>query len=57
MNFVNTFFKIRGLKEDDMKIIVEFIDKVIHNFENEEILKDVSREVHSFMNHRPLFMS
>ena len=47
----------RGLKEDDMKIIVEFIDKVIHNFENEEILKDVSREVHSFMNHRPLFMS
>ena len=47
----------RGLKEEDMLTVVEFIDEVIQNFENEEILSSISEKVHNFMNHRPLFMS
>jgi len=47
----------RGLKEDDMQTIVEFIDVVINNFENEEILATIAKKVHKFMSHRPLFDS
>jgi len=47
----------RGLKEDDMQTIVEFIDAVINNFENEEILATIAKKVHKFMSHRPLFDS
>jgi len=47
----------RGLTEEDMLTVVEFIDEVIQNFENEEILSSISEKVHNFMNHRPLFMS
>lgn len=45
----------RGLKEEDMVIVVKFIDEVIQNFEDEEILSKISSEVHDFMSHRPLF--
>ena len=45
----------RGLKEEDMVTIVEFIDKAIQNFENEEVLESIAGEVHDFMSHRPLF--
>jgi len=47
----------RGLKEDDMHTIVEFIDAVINNFESEEILASIAKKVHKFMCHRPLFDS
>lgn len=47
----------RGLKEDDMQTIVEFIDAVINNFESEEILASIAKKVHKFMSHRPLFDS
>ena len=45
----------RGLKEDDMTIIVEFIDAVIQDFQNEDSLQAIAEKVHDFMNHRPLF--
>ena len=47
----------RGLKEDDMMIIVELIDEVIQNFENETVLNSVKEKVHALMSHRPLFAS
>jgi glycine hydroxymethyltransferase len=40
-----------------MQTIVEFIDVVINNFENEEILATIAKKVHKFMSHRPLFDS
>lgn len=45
----------RGLVEDDMLTVVEFIDEVIENFENEDILNIIAEKVHNFMSHRPLF--
>ena len=45
----------RGLVEDDMKIIVEFIDEVISNHSNESVLKFVAKRVNSMMGDRPLF--
>ena len=45
----------RGLVEDDMKIIVEFIDEVISNHSNESVLKSVAKRVNSMMGDRPLF--
>ena len=47
----------RGLKEDDMIVIVDLIDEVINNYENEDILKSVKEKVHNLMSHRPLFDS
>tara|TARA_R110002073_G_scaffold128999_3_gene275066 strand:+ start:21517 stop:22794 length:1278 start_codon:yes stop_codon:yes gene_type:complete len=46
----------RGLKEDDMITVVEFIDDAIQNFENEEKLEEIAGKVHDFMSHRPLFV-
>ncbi|MDT7831840.1 serine hydroxymethyltransferase [Flavobacteriaceae bacterium S356] len=46
----------RGLQEKDMVTVVEFIDEVIQNFENEEILSKIATKVHDFMSHRPLFL-
>ena len=45
----------RGLIEDDMKIIVEFIDEVISNHSNESVLKSVAKRVNSMMGDRHLF--
>ena len=45
----------RGLKENDMKMVVELMDKAITNFENENILAEVKNEVHSLMQEKPLF--
>ena len=45
----------RGLKEDDMAVIANFIDEVINNFENEDILEAVADKVNDFMQDRPLF--
>lgn len=46
----------RGLKEDDMIIIVEFIDQAILNHDNDDMLQNIADKVHSFMSHRPLFV-
>ncbi|MDO6737290.1 serine hydroxymethyltransferase [Wenyingzhuangia sp. 2_MG-2023] len=45
----------RGLKEDDMAVIANFIDEVINNFENEDLLETIAGKVNEFMQDRPLF--
>ncbi len=45
----------RGLKEDEMGVIVDFIDRVLTNAENEEIVAQVKEEVNAMMHGRPLF--
>ncbi|MGB1170043.1 MAG: serine hydroxymethyltransferase [Flavobacteriaceae bacterium] len=45
----------RGLKEDDMIVIVNLIDEVIENYDNPTIINSVKEKVHNLMSHRPLF--
>ncbi len=45
----------RGLKEEHMEPIVEFIDRVISNIENEKVLGEVRAEVNKMMGAFPLF--
>jgi glycine hydroxymethyltransferase len=45
----------RGLKETDMKVVVDLIDTVITNFENEEKLNEVKNKVNDLMKGLPLF--
>jgi glycine hydroxymethyltransferase len=47
----------RGLKEDDMKNIVNLIDRVLSNIGNTDVLDNVSNEVHVLMEGRELFNS
>lgn len=47
----------RGLKEADMKTIVDLIDEVICNFENEEVLEGIATKVNNLMKDKPLFVS
>ncbi|WP_372473732.1 serine hydroxymethyltransferase [Capnocytophaga sp. ARDL2] len=46
----------RGLKEEDMETVVEFIDRVLSNIGNEEIIEQVADEVNEMMSERPLFV-
>jgi glycine hydroxymethyltransferase len=45
----------RGLKEDHMAIIVDFIDEVIANIENEQVIHSVRSRVNEMMSDLPLF--
>ncbi len=45
----------RGLLEDDMEKIVEFIDEVIKNYENEDVLEGIANKVNAMMKDLPLF--
>lgn len=45
----------RGLKEDQMDIIVDFIDRVLSDHENEELISVVRKEVNDMMSNYPLF--
>jgi len=45
----------RGLKEDDMERIADFIDRAIANHTNDEVLEEIAEEVNLFMEDRPLF--
>lgn len=45
----------RGLKESDMQIIVDLVDRVICNPEDEAVLEEVRKGVNALMSHRPLF--
>ncbi|WP_424493990.1 serine hydroxymethyltransferase [Salinimicrobium sp. GXAS 041] len=45
----------RGLKEADMAKVVDLVDRVIANFENEEELEAVKKEVIAMMKGKPLF--
>ena len=45
----------RGINQNDIPIIVEFINKVIENPTNEEIINKVKNDTHELMNTLPLF--
>ncbi|GGH47843.1 serine hydroxymethyltransferase [Mangrovimonas yunxiaonensis] len=45
----------RGLKETDMKAIVDLIDEVIMNYQDEETLSAVAAKVNTMMGDKPLF--
>lgn len=45
----------RGLKENDCRKIVDWIDAVIENTENEELIIETRREVNAFMEGFPLY--
>ena len=45
----------RGLNENDMKTIVDFIDQTITNHENENLITKIKSEVNEFMSDLPLF--
>ena len=45
----------RGLKEADMKVVVDLIDEVITNFEDEATLEAVKSKVNELMKDLPLF--
>ena len=45
----------RGLKEVDMEKIVEFIDRVLMNNDNEEVIAEVKRDVNEMMKAFPLY--
>jgi glycine hydroxymethyltransferase len=45
----------RGMKEDDMRFIVDLIDKVITNHENESVLNEVKAQVKEFTSQFKLF--
>ncbi|GGK88478.1 serine hydroxymethyltransferase [Rufibacter glacialis] len=45
----------RGLKEQDMDRIVDYIDRVLMNHDNETILSDTRKEINNWMQQFPLF--
>src|SRR5687768_15298817 len=45
----------RGMKEEHMQTVVDFIDRVLTNIDNETIIKQTANEVHGFMEQFPLY--
>ncbi|RAV28183.1 serine hydroxymethyltransferase [Sinomicrobium soli] len=45
----------RGLKEDDVKTVVELIDEVITHHTDEAVIEDIREKVNKLMKTRPLF--
>lgn len=45
----------RGMKENDMQIIVNMIDKIMMNIDNEQVVAEVKEEVKTFMQQFPLY--
>ena len=45
----------RGLKEAEIEIIVDLIDKVINNYDDKSVINLISKEVNNLMKGRPLF--
>ena len=45
----------RGLKEQHMPLIVNLMDEVISNFENEEVIAKIRKQVNEMMSEFPLF--
>ncbi|HLV47227.1 MAG TPA: serine hydroxymethyltransferase, partial [Flavobacterium sp.] len=46
----------RGLKENDMETIVDFIDRAIQNHDNDDALEQIAEEVTEMMSNKPLFV-
>ena len=47
----------RGLKENDMQAIVDFIDAAINNHEDDEALEVIAQNVNAMMSDKPLFVA
>jgi glycine hydroxymethyltransferase len=45
----------RGLKEEDMKEVVNLVDRVITNIEDEKIIEETKNKIYSMMSDLPLF--
>ncbi len=45
----------RGMKEDHMPVIVDFIDQIISDIDNEELIIKVKEQVNSMMSEFPMF--
>ncbi len=45
----------RGLTEEHMTVIVDYIDEIISNIENEEVIASVRKRVNDLMQERPMF--
>ncbi|MDD3726648.1 MAG: serine hydroxymethyltransferase [Candidatus Ratteibacteria bacterium] len=45
----------RGMKENDMELIAEWIDETLKNRENEKILKDIAKKVRRFAREFPIY--
>jgi glycine hydroxymethyltransferase len=45
----------RGVEEHEIPKVVDFIDEVINNYQNEDVLNKVKNEVNEFMSGRKLF--
>lgn len=44
----------RGMKEDDMRTVADFIDRAISNADNESVIDTIKNEVHEFTSGFPL---
>jgi len=44
----------RGVKENDIRLVVNFIDKVLNNIENQEVISKVRTDVNEMMSKFPL---
>lgn len=45
----------RGMKEEHMQTVVDFVDKVLMNIDNENVISEVKNDVRSFMQQFPLY--
>lgn len=45
----------RGMKEEEMPVIVALIDEVISNIDNEEVIAEVRKKVNEMMSNKPMF--
>lgn len=47
----------RGLKENDMKYIVDLMDEAITHFEDDAVLETIGKKVNEMMSEKPLFLA
>ena len=45
----------RGMKEEEMKVIAKLLAKIIKNYDNEEVIKEVGKEVNELCARFPLY--
>ena len=45
----------RGMKENDMQTVVDFLDKVLMNVDDASVVNAVANDVHDFMKGFPLY--
>ncbi len=55
IRFGTSAITTRGLLEEDMSTIVDFIDEVLTNRENDAVLESVKMKVNALMNGKALF--